>query len=62
MYVRMYASIYLNVYALHECSPKVVIKQYQIPLELELEAFVSHPVWVLGTKLRSSPRIASALN
>lgn len=31
-------------------------------LELELQAVVSYPVWVLGTKLESSGRALRALN
>ena len=31
-------------------------------LELELQEFVSHPLWVLGTRLRTSGRAVSALN
>lgn len=30
--------------------------------ELELQAVVSYPVWVLGTELKSSARAVSALN
>lgn len=30
--------------------------------ELELHAGVSHPMWVLGTNLDSSPRAVSTLN
>lgn len=30
-------------------------------LELELQEIVSHPIWVLGTELRSSERVAYAL-
>lgn len=32
------------------------------PLELELQAFVSSPTWVLGTELRSSAGPTDALN
>jgi hypothetical protein len=32
------------------------------PLELELQAVVSLPVWVLGTELRSSRRAPGVLN
>lgn len=30
-------------------------------LELELQASVSHLIWMLGTKLGSMPRVASVL-
>lgn len=32
------------------------------PLQLKLQAFVSHLVWVLGTRLQFSVRAVSALN
>lgn len=32
------------------------------PLEMEQQVVVSHLTWVLGTKLKPSPRQASALN
>lgn len=33
-----------------------------MPLEMELQAFVGHPAWVLGTKLQASARAKGALN
>lgn len=33
-----------------------------IPVELKLQAVVSHSEWVLGTKLRSFSRVRSALD
>jgi|UPI0000F4FFFE hypothetical protein len=32
------------------------------PLELELQAVLSYPLWVLGIKIRSSGRAACVLN
>lgn len=32
------------------------------PLELDLQATVSYPTWVLGTKLGSSAKATSTLN
>ena len=34
----------------------------QLLLELELQAIVSHPVWMLASELQSSARTVSALN
>lgn len=31
-------------------------QRYQLPLELELQVVVSHPMWVLGSKLQPSAR------
>ena len=37
-------------------------KRASNPLELELQAAVGHPVWVLRTTLGYSVRVANALN
>lgn len=37
-------------------------RQCQIPLVLELQAILSHLLWVLGTKLAPSGRLESTLN
>lgn len=37
-------------------------KRLLIPLELELQAVMSLPLWMFGTKLWSSVRTATALN
>lgn len=36
-------------------------QRYRMPLKLELQAIVSFLMWVLGTKLKSSPRQAHSL-
>ena len=44
------------------CSGHRSQKKISEPLELELQVVVSHPVWVLGTKLGSSARATNAFN
>lgn len=56
------------VFCLHVCIWTTCVMCYEgqkrVPdlLELELQTVVSHPVWVLGTELRSSVRAAIVLN
>lgn len=58
--------IFIHMYACVECvhvsTDTVEGQRYLIPLKLELQVAASHPLWVLGTKLRSSCRAVSILN
>lgn len=44
-----------------ECSAHGEQKRTFDPVELELQVVVSHPMWVLGTRLGSSSRAVCAL-
>lgn len=50
----------MSMYHLH-IMPMEARRGCQIPVELEIQAFMCHLAWILGTKCRSSGR-ANALN
>lgn len=43
---------------MYECSSCPVQERVSDSLGLEAQVIISHPVWVLGTKLGTSPRTA----
>lgn len=52
----------LSVEDTHECSTHRVQMRSLAPPELELQIFVNHPMWVLGTRLGSPKRALHMLN
>lgn len=60
--LKRYICLYIScTYPTWMCSDHRGHKWCQIPLELDLQAVVTHPTWVLGPKLRAFAGAASIL-
>lgn len=63
VHMYIYVCVFVCMYAhTHTQMSTKARRGYHIPLELELQAFVSHWIWEEGTELLSSARTASTFN